>query len=208
MNFSRKAITLAELIIAISLLGVIILAGTAFDTAIRQSFRHTDVQVQLLTELSPAMQHMTKHIMQGIGSVSSPGVDISLDNRIKVRLDLNPNPTPGDCSDDTWVFYRYQANEIEYCSNAGVVCSVPAGWGCPANEVIARRIFFNPPSSPPMFAYVDSNGDGLADNRDNVIAINITACQDPDGAPIACGDPGNPVVTLRTNVSLRAASVR
>ena len=198
--------TLTELIISISLLGVIILAATTFDTAIRQSFRHTDIQTQLLNELSPAMQQMTKYIMQGIGSVSSSGVDISLDNRIKVRLDLNR--TPGDCSDDTWVYYRYQANVINHCPNAGAGCSVPAGWGCPANEVIARRIFFNPPSSPPMFAYVDSDGDGSANNRDNVIAINITACQDTGGVPEPCGSMRNPSVNLTTQISLRGKSIR
>jgi len=204
--------TLTELIISISLLGVIILAATTFDTAIRQSFRHSDTQAQLLNELSPAMQQMTKFIMQGVGTVNlnNIGLEISTPNRgLKVRLDISNTPT--NCADDRWIFYQYQANQIIYCTNTGSGCGIPPGWGClppGALEVIARKIFYNPATSPPVFDFIDSNGDGLSDNRDNLVSINLIACQDPTQALGICGSMRNPSVNLTTKISLRGKSIR
>ena len=58
----------------------------------------------------------------------------------------------------------------------------------------------------PIFAFVDTDSDGISEG--NVISIDITACQDPDENPDACGTTRNPWVNLSTRVNLRATSIR
>ncbi|MFH1201954.1 MAG: prepilin-type N-terminal cleavage/methylation domain-containing protein [Candidatus Omnitrophota bacterium] len=205
---NKKALTLLELIIAVSLLGVIILAATTFDTAIRQSFRHSDVQVQLLTEISPALQHMTKNIMQGIGDVSNPGINMTnvagnLAVRVRTNIGLDNQIAT---IDDEWRAYRYTGSTGPPIDDFQIWYYLPyfSATGAPGlnandpHEIISRRVF---------------NATFIPLLNNSIVGIDITACQDPnegdvngDGTADPCGSRFNPSVNIATTISLRAAS--
>ena len=67
----KKAITLIELLIAISLLAAIILGAIAFEMFSRRILRSSERQVALLNDASYALERMTKDALQGIGDVAT-----------------------------------------------------------------------------------------------------------------------------------------
>jgi hypothetical protein len=67
-----KTLTLAELIIAISLLAVIILGASSFDLGSRQMLRASERKTQILNEATLILDHVSKNALLGIGDVDNP----------------------------------------------------------------------------------------------------------------------------------------
>jgi hypothetical protein len=143
-----------ELIIAVSLLGVLILAFTSIDTFSRYHVIGSDRRAKVQNELSYALAHMTKQISRAIGDATQTTVDItaqiSSDPAIRVWIDGNANGRRETYPSDYEIAYRYcnsgnDRYQIWYYSVCvGPNCNQP---GSTNPEVIVRNI-----SSPPTYS--------------------------------------------------------
>jgi len=70
----NKAITLMELIVAISLLGVIILGVASFDLGSRQMFKSSERKTQVMNEAALILDRIAKDAIMGIGDVGNPAI--------------------------------------------------------------------------------------------------------------------------------------
>ncbi|MCD6228847.1 MAG: hypothetical protein J7K17_05170 [Candidatus Omnitrophica bacterium] len=140
----RKSITLVELIIAISLLGVILLGVTAFDVASRYFLKSNERKSQIVNELTFILEHLSKNINQAVGDISNPGiVKVEQNSRVLLHLRQDVLRTPNDYSDDLWVTYVY------YTTSSGADSYTLAFWplrqnrnSLPLNsrEVLSSRV--------------------------------------------------------------------
>jgi len=123
----RKSITLVELIISITLLGVIVLGAVAFHLAGERFLRSSETKVQVLNDLTFVLQHLHKNVLSGTGDYNNPGIDASAARVLAIRQDIgaagNPNFTPADYSDDRTVVYTFgiaaSPNSIMFSNDDG-----------------------------------------------------------------------------------------
>lgn len=71
----KKSFTLAELIIAASLLVVIIAGTLSFDLASKMIFRTSQRKTEVLNELALVLDHLHKNVLQGTGTVKNPPLE-------------------------------------------------------------------------------------------------------------------------------------
>ena len=125
----RKSATLMELMIAVVLLALIVLAAGSFEVASRYFLRSTETKVDALNELTFVLEHLHKNILLGIGDNADPAnVGIVLapvgctgtDCVLSIRQDVDVQ-TPSDYSDDKIVQYRFDSdnNKIEFDNGTG-----------------------------------------------------------------------------------------
>ena len=74
----KKSITLVELIISITLLGVIILGATAFHIAGERFLTSSETKTQVLNELTFILQHLRKNILVATGDITNIGINITI----------------------------------------------------------------------------------------------------------------------------------
>jgi prepilin-type N-terminal cleavage/methylation domain-containing protein len=199
---SLRGLTLIELLIAIVLLSVIILAISNIDLFTRFHTISADRRVKLQNGVSYVLEHMTKEISRAIGNVVIDGINnivnftpIAGDTAIRVYIDSNATGGPGDgrrdAINDRWIAYRYRdasapVNEryqIWYYANCvGPNCNQPGTIG---PEVIARNI-----------------ADFSRSVNNNVVEVAVTGRWDPSQA--ASSD--NPEVVMRTKIKMPSVS--
>jgi len=118
----RKAITLAELLIAISLLGLVVLAVGTFEVAALKMYRKQDYRSEVLIAISFIIQHLDRHIREAIGDVTDTdniGIKVKWQadtssckfNNCYVDIRNDLNNTPSDYSDDTIRRYAYDYSQ-------------------------------------------------------------------------------------------------
>lgn len=185
----KKGVTLIELVIAISLLGVILLTATAVDVSVRRFFNASDRSAALQNELNPVLLRMKKDINTAVGQPGNSGIQIQAgNNRIAVRRDVNISGVPnvnsaGNYNDDTWTTYALVGNQIQfYRGNAPWVA-------VSSIDIIADKITAFQLGSiiSPFIA-----GYSIGAN------IQITACNNP--AAGGCGTAANPALDVITTV--------
>lgn len=137
----KRGFTLIELIIAISLVGMIILAIVAVDVASRRFVNTSDFEARAQNQIGPVLEMIAKDVSRAVGGGLKPGINQTNATNIGARLDINsagtPNNTPWDYSDDTWAVYGLVNNTIrkKECPESG--------WPCPpasADLVVASYI--------------------------------------------------------------------
>jgi hypothetical protein len=116
----KKTITLIELLIAISLLLLIVLGAGAFHIASERFLRSSETKVSVVNDLTYILEHINKYISLATGDINVPGIVLSDSTHLRIRVDLNNPPTPNDYTDDTWLEYRLNGNNLEFCSNFNV----------------------------------------------------------------------------------------
>jgi hypothetical protein len=179
-NHSIKSTTLLELIFAIILLSVVVLAIASIQVFSRYQVTSADRLAKVQNQVSLVVEHMNKNMFNAIGNmVNNPAYVIS-GSRISVRLDTNSNGQAD--AGDGWIAYQLSGNNLTYYPNAG-------GSGAPggSSEVISPII------TSVAFAPVAVT---------NAVQVDITGCLTP-GSPITLD---NPQVTLRTRIKLPAVS--
>jgi len=110
--------TLVELIIAVSLLGLVVLAVGTFEVAALKMYKRQDYRGEVLADISSIIHHLDKRLREAIGDVADTDnvgisvnwqADISACNfnncYVDIRNDLSK--TPSDYSDDTIRRYAY-----------------------------------------------------------------------------------------------------
>ena len=104
-----------ELIIAISLMGIIILGVTSFDFGSRQMFKSSERKTQVMNEAALIMDHIAKDTIIAIGDVDHPAINVAspaIDpSTIVIQQDSNLNGVLDSASDVT-VTYTRSGNQI------------------------------------------------------------------------------------------------
>lgn len=209
----NKSVTLLELLIAISLLGILVLAFTSIDLFSRYHVRSADIRSQLQNEASFVLEHMSKQIPRAIGNEWIDGADAVVEdeaftnNGIVVYIDWNLNGRRDTiAAGDRRIAYRwypvtappanrYQIRYCPQCTTASCTICTPA-WGTVADNTLSRKIIACTFIKP-------ETGNILTDNY---VEVSITTCYDPDETPDACGTPDNPQVEMRTRIKMPAVS--
>lgn len=131
---AKKGLTLIELIIAVSLVGMIILAIVAVDMASRRFVNTSDYEARAQNQIGPVLEMITKDVSRAVGNARfDTGVNQTLATNIGARLDINsvtgnPNDTPGNYSDDTWISYGFFAPP-----NSSIRRRTCTSWPCAAS---------------------------------------------------------------------------
>jgi Tfp pilus assembly protein PilV len=182
--YSRRSLTLIELLIAIILLAVIILGVNSIDIFSRYHFISTDRRAKLQNDVSLCLEHITKSVSQAIGNEAvTAGSVVSVNgNKLSVFIDANGNGMVD--TGDYWIGYKFNSGQhtLTYCSQ----CNNSACGSCVVSEdTLAKDItVFSPTTNNLSNGYID---------------VSITACFDPTGTR---GSSDNPSVTMSTSLGL------
>lgn len=181
--------TLVELVVAVAILGVVLLAIQVIGDVSRDRLMTSDRKARTQNEASFILDHMTRNLERAIGSNALPGVDISGSSMIRVRVDRNDNGIPDDNTATSWLSYVYNAgtNQLTYSQNCQPVGGPwPAGGTVISNKVEAFSCNFI--------------------SLNNFVNLEVTTCYNPAWTTPPCSDRANPTVTMRTRVVLPQVS--
>ena len=124
----KKALTLIELVLAVALLAVIVLAATSIDVAARYFFKSSDTKSRVLNEASLIVEHIQKRASQSSGFIDNPGIRPAVpfadSSFLEIRLD-GDSPLTFDDASDRWVRYDFNGNNLVFTdgSNAEIISS-------------------------------------------------------------------------------------
>ncbi len=188
----KKSLSLLEVVLAMVMLGMIVLAATSLDVASVEFFKSSNRKVEVINEVSLVMNHVEKSAISAHGWINNPGFGImSGGDGIWFRLDGSRPPSPSDYTDDDYVFYRFDSgtNQIEYCKANSMISFSSA---CPGqSQILSNRI------ETCTFSYP-------ADSV--VVQAEITGIYDPAGP--AADERENPHVQMRSMFFLGSHSFR
>ena len=103
---NKKGITLIELLIAVTLLGLVMAAAAAIDFTSRMALVRGTKKVDVSGRARYALEHMTRHIRfaNNVSPTSGPAATII--------LWIDDNNTPGDTADDNQLTYAFSGTQI------------------------------------------------------------------------------------------------
>ena len=196
---SQKGLTLVELFIAITLVGMALLPIAAVDIVSRKFLSTTHYESKVQNEAAPILEMIAKDISRGYGNADYPGVVVPASPVVEVqirKLDTAAEPTYDDFTDDSWV--RYTFNNApdykitrEYCSSSGVSrCDSWSG----STETLANNIS--------ACSFTIASDTSL--NKNLWVTIVITARRDAAGPLSAV----NPEVALQTTIAALSQSIK
>jgi prepilin-type N-terminal cleavage/methylation domain-containing protein len=222
---SQRAFSLTEILIAMILMGLVILAATSVDITSRRFFGTSSSEQRLQDEAKIGLEHMVKYVQQGIGDMTNPGTSWSEpedDNsrgvyslsisgtlvapgqpskRLQVKIDGLNGPCDGkfdpDDSNDGIVEYEFYR---EAYNQPAVLRFYPDATVADRDdennyEIIARNIVYNGSS----FRIYQS-----AEQIANLVIVGLDLRPDPV-QPVS---PENPEISLSSRVILRAMSIK
>lgn len=189
----KSGLTLMELLIAISFLGLVVLSAVAINTTANRFLTTQNNQVRVANQAENTLELIAKDIMLSFGEPGNEAFNIFdpgpiSGNELKLRrVDVAPE---GADANDILSAYRYDGatNSIEFKADL---------WGPVDWVTIARNIVI----INPIFQAIDVNGDGNALN-DNLIRVEITCRQDPSQP----ASVNNSEVTVATAVRIPSSS--
>ena len=200
---NNKGVTLLELLIAISIFALIVVGFSSIDTFSRYHLITSDKKAKLQNDASYVLEHMAKEINKAIGDVNQAPIDTSTkiagDDAIRAWIDYNQNGKRDTYPTDRQIAYRFtdatgppsgQYQIWYYSSCVGPNCNL-AGSSSP--EVISSKI-----SLADLGSTYSSGND--------YVEVQLTACDDPDGSPVACGGLDNLSVNMKNRISMPAVS--
>jgi hypothetical protein len=220
----KKAITLLELIIAISLLAIVGLGIASLDIFSGYYLRNIDRVSIVQNELSYILDHMAKIIGGGeiggaIGDINNPPLQIYRipdgGMMLKVFIDRNRNGKRDPEGIDMWVGFQLRVyDQPQYqlwvwAPCVGDTCDGPGS----SYAVLSKRIkgccqeYEGQGELGLRFAMNTGDPHNLYDPTKNYVDIRLGGCYDPferDG--FACGTPENPRVYMYTRIRMPAVS--
>lgn len=190
----KAGFTFIELLITISLMGMMILAVIAIDVGARRFVNTANYEAQVQSEVSPVLERMVKDIALAYGESGNSGINITGSNQITIRqLPFLPAlPTYPNFCDDPCVSYTYNSAGSNLTRRTSPYCSAGCSPSWTPDEVIAANI--------ENCAFIQET-DGLTNTT---VKIAITARRTADASPPTFE---NPRVTLDTSVSPRSNSL-
>lgn len=158
----NKAVTLIELLIAISLLTLILLAGTGIYLSGWNLFRNGQLIAQAQRNAVMPMMDITKNLQRGTSLIGGTGAAIQT-----LSFTIDDNNTPSDLTDDDTILYTYTTPTPPATTGPITRHTTPPS-GPPTTITIANNI------SACAFTYSDTNP---------IVTINITATDNNSGNP-------------------------
>jgi hypothetical protein len=214
----RNALTLVELLIALSLIAAVSLGLVSVNLFSAEHFFNAQRRAQVENELSFVLEHMSKALIGregrggAIGEVDNPAIIANnalipyeggggQDPGIIIYIDKNGNgvrDAVGVAGGDAVIAYRYQP---EGKPDGWQMWFYPDYYNYPAVSrnpaVLSGRIKnFMIIQNPPGNAYSPVQ---------NYVEFEISACWEPAQSPGSCGSPANPMATVR--VRFQAPSI-
>jgi hypothetical protein len=111
----KKAISLVELMIAVSLMGVVILGATVFDMSSRKFMNSSELKTTVTNELHLVLDYIQKDVAASSTSFAS----VSAGKGLRIYQDTG---TPFNTLDDqnvTYLFGNVSTNSVERCDPTG-----------------------------------------------------------------------------------------
>lgn len=212
----KKGITLLELLIAIGILGLVVIAFANIHLFSYYQVLTSDKRAKLQHDDSYVLEHMAKEISKAIGNEKINGVDSVVkttinpnDSLICIYIDANGNGqreapiNNPPATADHWLAYRFDStgapsnrNQIRYCelcqnSNCNFNQCTPRD-----GEVLSSKIATFEPSKPAINPGVDNT------LKDNYVEIKLATRWTPDQP----GSPDNPEITMKNRINMPAVS--
>lgn len=190
-----KSITLLELLIALTLVGVIVLAFSGIELFSRYHVTTADRRAKVQNEVSYVLEHMNKEISRAIGNELVDGnqnvtriSNVPLADFIQAFVDTNPNGVRD--AGDHWIAYRRNLTNyhLDYCSNCSMATGACSNCIQPW-EILSERITAMNSTSAPL-------------------TVTIVGCWDPRSTAFACGTSDNPSVNMSTSINMPSVSTR
>lgn len=207
--FSKKSFTLTELLIAMVLTGLVILAVTSVDITSRRFLDAAGKESRIQDEAKIAMEHIVKNVQLGIGDITYPSTAVGAapaadDSRGFLILDSDGKRVADDIpgsqlqvkTDTNYDGQFNSANDkiIKYtylgASDYKIVYDPDIDTGSDEENLATDML--------------TSNTTFTAGSDCNEVIVTLEAQRDPS---IAVG-PENPKTTLTSNIILRAMSCR
>lgn len=202
MKRQNKGLTLLELIIAVILLGIVVLAVTNIDYFAHFHVITADRRVRLQNELSLVLEHMSKKVSQSIGEqdqISHYPIQGTTSGFI-VRTD--PNNTPQNLDDDLLFTYALSTNTLT--STCSQVSADSPACPTPASETLTTHLMSdvasgtklpsNPATPKGLYYFIDDNN--------TTIEVGLIGRHDVSKAKSL----DNPQVEMSAGMRSRAAS--
>lgn len=201
MNPRARSITLIELLIAIVLLSIIVLGLGNIDLFSRSHLLSSDRRAKIDNELSLALAHMGKNVVQGVGI---QGVGIynlppleQTASGFRVRVDSLK--TPLNLNDDRWFNYALSTNTLSAtCTQVSVASPACTSDETLSTHIISGVVFDSMPSSPTSGFYIKlTNGSTVAE-------IGLVARYQPANAVGAV----NPQIEMKSKLYTLSSAAR
>lgn len=122
LKHRKNTFTLAELLLAIALFSIIVLAAFAFNTSSTYFLKSTDLKAEVLNEATRIMEHISKNARCAHGNTDFPGIALSADT-IQIRQDIigcsvnlmpaGQIPSPENYENDTMARYKFDQSSHE-----------------------------------------------------------------------------------------------
>lgn len=192
-----KAITLVELVIAITLVSLVILTAGTIEIWARKLVISQDQEAQLLNKISPVMEHICKSFYSGLGFKDAPAIEIDhgldvLSFAIRKSTEL---PIEFDQRTDIFHLYVYNVRRREITYALGTM----QGGAAQPQVVLANNVYLDvePVNN------VDDDAEKLT------YKITLVTRKDMTGFdPAVSVNPlVNPEARLETYISYRASSI-
>ncbi len=218
----NKSVTLIELLIAIALFSMVILAFSSISLFSQYHLLTSERRARVQNELSYVVDHMTKEISKAIGNEwvygegsviaqehsTSPTID-----RLKIRIDSNQNgKVDNGVGGDKWISYTFNPIDSDtfwYCPDLGT--NYNPNPSC-APVLLSHKITdfdFSvlKSSGTPSHACPTGVSNPGASGCLSVDYINVTltTCWDPL-TPTTCGTPDKPSATMNARIKMPSVS--
>jgi len=186
----NKSLTLIELILAITLVGVIILGINSINIFSHYQVISSDRRAKLQNDLSYCLDHITKEGLRAIGNEKVFGLNSAVNvsgSRLSFFIDGNKNGRidgVNTSTGDYWIRYSLASNQLSYCSTCTTATS------CSNCSVLSNKITAFTPFKSANF----SSG--------TYIDVAITGRWDPGSAVSA----DNPEASMRSTIQLPSVS--
>ncbi len=177
VNQRLKAFSLVELVMAITLLGLILLAASSSDIGSRRFFSSSQRAAKVLDDANFIIEHMHKNIIQAKGNKIDKGYSVPDAHTLALRVKWSLL----DGGRDSWV--KYQLNPKQHIL---YFCTLNSS-ATPCNEHTAEIL-----SKKVISLNFDKSNTGSID-------IDITLRYNPNGAVDVTY---NPEVSLSTSAAL------
>jgi hypothetical protein len=189
MKPHHKSVTLIELLIAISILGLLVISLSSIDLFSRFHVITSDRRAKSQNEASYAVDHMTKNIARAVGDINNFPVYISPDGQlITVWVDSDGDGRRGP--GDQQIAYQSVAVQRHF-----IIRYYPNYANINDYEEIARNV-------TRFYASLPEN---LSDG--NYVNVFIQVCWDPEGRHHPCGTMDNPTAQMNVNIKMPSVSV-
>ncbi|MBN3037805.1 MAG: prepilin-type N-terminal cleavage/methylation domain-containing protein [Candidatus Omnitrophica bacterium] len=179
---NKRSFTLMEILVALTLTGVIVLAVASVDVTSRRFLKAAQDKSRIYDEVKIVTEHIAKSLQSGIGDILNPGFSISAGGgTIEINQDSNYDGRFEPLLDTiTRYTYRPPTYDIVYDPDISVAGD---------EEVISKQMI--------------ANCNFAAGAALNEVALSITSRKDPTLA--ASSD--NPETILTSSIVLREMSL-